>query len=47
MGRHEARLAFVIATRSLIINGVPGAWIYVLSQEDIRQVPYTETDRSR
>ena len=35
---------FVIATHSPIIMAYPDAWIYVLSQEGICQVPYTETD---
>lgn len=35
---------FLIATHSPIIMAYPDAWIYVLSQEGIRRVPYTETD---
>ena len=35
----------MIATRSPIIMAYPDAWIYVLSQAEIRQVPYTGTDR--
>jgi predicted ATPase len=35
---------FLIATHSPIIMAYPDAWIYVLSQEGIRRVPYAETD---
>jgi predicted ATPase len=35
---------FLIATHSPIIMAYPNAWIYVLSQEGIRRVPYLETD---
>ena len=35
---------FLIATHSPIIMAYPDAWIYVLSQEGIRRVPYMETD---
>ncbi len=35
---------FLIATHSPIIMAYPDAWIYVLSQEGISRVPYTETD---
>jgi predicted ATPase len=35
---------FLIATHSPIIMSYPDAWIYVLSQEGIKRVPYEETD---
>jgi predicted ATPase len=35
---------FLIATHSPIIMAYPDAWIYVLSQDGIRLVPYAETD---
>lgn len=35
---------FLIATHSPIIMAYPDAWIYVLSEEGIRRVPYVETD---
>jgi predicted ATPase len=35
---------FLIATHSPIIMAYPDAWIYVLSHEGIRRVPYMETD---
>jgi predicted ATPase len=35
---------FLIATHSPIIMAYPDAWIYVLSHEGIRRVPYVETD---
>jgi predicted ATPase len=35
---------FVIATHSPIIMAYPDAWIYVLSQDGIRRVPYVETE---
>jgi predicted ATPase len=35
---------FLIATHSPIIMAYPDAWIYVLSQDGIQRVPYTETD---
>ena len=35
---------FLIATHSPIIMAYPDAWIYVLSEDGIRRVPYDETD---
>src|ERR1051325_5678247 len=35
---------FIIATHSPIIMAYPDAWIYLLSNEGIRQTPYNETE---
>jgi predicted ATPase len=40
----KAGSQFLIATHSPIMMAYPDAWIYVLSGEGIRRVPYTETD---
>ncbi|TDW97627.1 AAA family ATPase [Dinghuibacter silviterrae] len=38
---------FIIATHSPILMGIPGARLYEIREEEMRQVAYTETDHYR
>lgn len=43
----EGRSQFVMATHSPILMGIPGARLYEIGEEEMREVAYTETEHYR